>query len=154
MAAILYPVAIPKDYDLKAHFAKKRKSFYSILILLAFADPLTAMILGTDHLLDLGWAYLHWMLVCLIGGILAIRYENELFQKAFGIYWGLSLILFNLFWQFSVVALPCCRSQTSTHIYDVIPKARVFTTTADKRAKTFILWNVTMKVETRPVLEG
>jgi hypothetical protein len=88
MAAILYPVAIPQNYDLKAHFARKRKAFFSILILLAFADPVTSMILGTEHLIDLGWPYLHWMLTCLIGGSLAIRYENERFHKVFGIYWG------------------------------------------------------------------
>lgn len=104
MAAILYPVAIPQNYDLKAHFARKRKAFFSILILLAFADPLTAMILGTEHLIELGWAYVHWMLACLIGGSLAIRYDNERFQQAFGIYWGLSLLLFNLSWQFSVAS--------------------------------------------------
>ena len=104
MAAILYPVAIPQGYDLKVHFAKKRKAFFSILILLAAADPLTAMILGMDHLMGLGWAYLHWMIVCLIGGILAIRYDNERFQQAFAIYWGLSLVLFNLSWQFSVAS--------------------------------------------------
>ena len=104
MAAILYPVAIPQGYDLKVHFAKKRKALFSILILLAAADPLTAMILGMDHLMDLGWAYFHWMFVCLVGGILAIRYDNERFQLAFAIYWGLSLILFNLSWQFSVAS--------------------------------------------------
>ncbi len=97
-------MAIPQDYDLKAHFAKKRKSFFSILILLAFTDPLTAMILGTGHLMDLGWAYLHWMLVCFIGGILAIRYDNERFQQAFGIYWGLALLFFSVYWQPSVAS--------------------------------------------------
>ena len=104
MAAILYPVSIPQDYDLKAHFARKRKSFFSILILLAITDPFTATILGTEHLIDLGWSYVHWMLACFIGGILAIRYENERLQLAIAIYWGLSLLLFNLFWQFSVAS--------------------------------------------------
>ncbi len=104
LAAILYPVAIPQGYDLKAHFARKRKAFFSILILLAITDPLTAMILGTEHVMDLGWAYLHWMLACFIGGILTIRYENERLQLAIAIYWGLSLMLFNLSWQFSVAS--------------------------------------------------
>ena len=102
MAAILYPVAIPADYDLKAHLAKKRKAFFSILILLAFADPLAALILGTEHLIDLGWPYLHWMLACLIGGILAIRYDSQRVQRAIAIYWGLSLMYFLLAWQYSV----------------------------------------------------
>ena len=102
MAAILYPVAIPPEYDLKAHFARKRKSFFSILILLAIADPLTAMILGTEHLIDLGWSYLHWMLACLIIGILGIRFDNERFHRALAIYWGLALLYFLLSWQFSV----------------------------------------------------
>jgi hypothetical protein len=104
MAAILYPVAIPQNYDLKAHFARKRKAFFSILILLAITDPLTAMILGTEHLFNLGWAYLHWMLACLIGGVLAIRYDNERLQQAVAAYWGMSLILFNFSWQFSVAS--------------------------------------------------
>ena len=104
MAAILYPVAIPQNYDLKAHFARKRKAFFSILILLAITDPLTAMILGTEHVLNLGWAYLHWMLACLIGGVLAIRYDNERLQQAVAVYWGMSLLLFNLSWQFSVAS--------------------------------------------------
>ncbi len=103
LAAILYPRAIPPEFDLKAHFARKRKSFFSILVVLAIADPLTSMILGTEHLVDLGWPYLHWMLVCLIGGIAAIRYENERFHRAFAIYWGLSMVLFTLSFQFSVV---------------------------------------------------
>jgi hypothetical protein len=104
MAAMLYPRAIPQNYDLKAHFAKRRKAFFSILILLAITDPLTSMILGTEHLIDLGWGYLHFVLACLIGGILAIRYENERLQQAVAIYWGLSVIVAVLTWQFSVVA--------------------------------------------------
>jgi len=103
LATILYPRAIPPDFDLNAHFARKRKAFFGILVLLAFVDPLTAMILGTEHLLDLGWPYLHMILVCLIGGIAAIRYDNERFQRAFAIYWALSLLLFTLSFQFSVV---------------------------------------------------
>ena len=103
MAALLYPVAIPKGYDLKEHFAEKRKVFFSILIVLAFTDPLTSMMLGTEHLIDLGWGYLHWVVACLIGGILAFRYENERVQQAVAIYWGLSTIVAVLAWQFSVV---------------------------------------------------
>ena len=102
MAAILYPVAIPAGYDLEAHFARKRIPFFTILILLAFTDPLTAMILGTEHLIDLGWSYLHWMLACLVGGALAIRYDNQKAQRAIAIYWGLSLLYFLLDWQYSV----------------------------------------------------
>ena len=56
MASILVPVSIPPDYNLKLRFARKRRAFFSILILLAFADPLTSMILGVDHLVDLGWS--------------------------------------------------------------------------------------------------
>jgi hypothetical protein len=102
MAAILFPVAIPPNYDLGLHFARKRKAFFSILVMLAIADPLTSMILGVEHLADLGWPYLHWMLACLIGGILAIRFDNERFQLGFAIYWGISLLAFTLSWQFSV----------------------------------------------------
>lgn len=102
LAAILYPVTIPQQYDLMAHFVQKRNAFYSILILLAFADPLTSMILGTEHLIDLGWGYLHWMLTCFIGGIAAIRIENARFQLGFAIYWGISLLIFVLTWQASV----------------------------------------------------
>ncbi len=102
MAALLYPTTIPEGYDLKAHFAEKRKVFFSILIILAFADPLTSMMLGTEHLSDLGWGYLHWVLACLVGGILAIRYENERLQQAIAIYWGLSMIIAVLAWQYSV----------------------------------------------------
>jgi len=102
LAAILYPVAIPQEFDLTAHFAKKRKAFYSILVVLAFSDPMTSMILGTEHLIELGWGYLHWMLTCLVGGIAAIRIESERFQLGFAIYWGMALILFTLSWQSSV----------------------------------------------------
>ncbi len=104
LAAILYPRAIPPEFDLKAHFARKRKSFFSILVLLAFADPSASMILGTEHLVDLGWPYLHLMFACLIGGIAGIRYDNERFHVALAIYWGLSLTVGVLSWQFSVVA--------------------------------------------------
>lgn len=104
LAAILYPVAIPQQFDLKAHFAKKRKSFFTILAVLAFADPLTSLVLGMEHLLDLGWAYLHLLLACFIGGIAAIRYDNERFQLTFAVYWGLSLVFFVVSWQFSVEA--------------------------------------------------
>ena len=62
------------------------------------------MILGTEHLIDLGWSYVHWMLPCFIGGITAIRYENERFQLVFAIYWGFALMLFNLFSQFSITS--------------------------------------------------
>jgi len=102
LAAILYPVSIPPEFDLKAYFAEKRKSFFTILVVSAFVDPLAALILGTEHLIDLGWPYLHIMLACLVGGIAAIRYENERFQLGFAIYWGLSLLLFTLSFQFSV----------------------------------------------------
>ncbi len=101
-AALLYPTTIPKDYDLRAHFAEKRKAFFAILILLAITDPLTSMILGTEHLKELGWAYLHWALACLVGGILGFRYENERLQQAVAIYWGLSMIVTVLAWQYSV----------------------------------------------------
>lgn len=36
LATILYPRAIPPDFDLTAHFARKRKAFFGILVLLAF----------------------------------------------------------------------------------------------------------------------
>ena len=56
LAAILYPVSIPQQYDLTAHFKQKRNALYTILILLSFADPVTSLILGTEHLMDLGGA--------------------------------------------------------------------------------------------------
>ena len=102
MAAILYPVAIPPDFDYKAHFLQKRRLFFSILVLLAFVAPLTALVLGTDHIMELGWAYLHWDLANLLGGILAIRYDNERFHKVFAVYWGLSLVFFFLYTQGSL----------------------------------------------------
>ena len=104
LAAILFPATIPQDYDLGAHFATKRKPFFSILIVLAFADPLTSMILGTEHLVQLGWGYLHWAFACLVGGILGIRYENERLHRGIAIYWGLSMIVTVLTWQYSVGA--------------------------------------------------
>lgn len=103
LAASLFPVNIPPGYDLSAHFERKRRSFFTILIILAFADPLTALILGTEHLLDLGWGYIHWMFTCLIVGITAIRYKSKLVQHVIAIYWGLSLIIFAISWQYSVV---------------------------------------------------
>jgi hypothetical protein len=102
LAALLYPTTIPKDYDLRAHFAEKRKAFFAILILLAITDPLTSMILGTEHLKELGWAYGHWILACFVGGILGFRYEDERLQQAVAIYWGLSMIVTVLAWQYSV----------------------------------------------------
>ena len=102
LAALLYPVNISADFDLGAHFEKKQRSFFIILIILAFADPLTASILGTEHLIDLGWAYWHWMLTCLIGGIAALLTTNRTFHHLFAIYWGLSLIGFAVSWQYSV----------------------------------------------------
>ena len=104
LAAILYPVSIPVDFDLKAYFAEKRKSFFAILVVTAFVDPSAAMVLGTEHLMDLGWPYLHINLVSLVGGITAIRFDNERFQLALAIYWGLSLTLFTFSFQFSLVA--------------------------------------------------
>ena len=92
LAATLYPVTIPSGYDLRVHFETKRKPFFAILVLIAFVDPVTAVIVGTQHLFDLGWQYLHFMLVCLVGGIAGIRFKNERFQQALAVYWGLSLI--------------------------------------------------------------
>ena len=102
MAAILYPVAIPPQFDFKAHFHKKRRLFFSILVLLVFVDPLTALVLGTDHIMDLGWSYLHWLVAGLVGGIIAIRSDNERFHKMFAVYWGLSLVFFFLYTQSSL----------------------------------------------------
>ncbi len=104
LAAILYPVSIPQEFDLKVYFAEKRKPFFTILVMTAFADPLTSMVLGTEHLMDLGWPYLHINLASLVGGIAAIRFDNERFHLVFAIYWGLSLLLFTLTFQFSVIA--------------------------------------------------
>ncbi len=53
MASILFPVAIPHEYDLKLHFERKRRAFFSILVILAIADPLTSATLGVEHLVDL-----------------------------------------------------------------------------------------------------
>ena len=102
LAAILFPVTIPTNYDLSAHFERKRVGFFTILILLAFSDPVTASILGTEHLLELGWGYLHWMLACLVGGILGIRYNNKRLHQLIAVYWGISLITFVLSWKYSV----------------------------------------------------
>lgn len=102
LAALLYPVSIPAEFDLGAHFAKKKQSFFIILIVLSIADPLTASILGTEHLIDLGWAYWHWMLTCLIGGTAALLIANRIFHHLFAIYWGLSVIAFAVAWQYSV----------------------------------------------------
>ena len=105
LAALLFPVTIPDDFDLGEYFQKKRKPFYLILILLAFADPVTSIILGTEHLIELGWGYLHWMLVCcLVGGIAALRFDSPRFDLGFSIYWGLSLMVFILTWQASVAS--------------------------------------------------
>ena len=104
LAAILYPVSIPEGYDLGRHFEKKRRPFFAILILLAFTDPLTASILGTGHLIDLGWAYWHWIATCLVGGIAALRISSKRFQQGFAIYWGLALIAFTVSWQYAVGA--------------------------------------------------
>ena len=81
LAVLLYPVAIPRDYDLKAHFARKRISFFSILILLAFTDPVTAMILGTEHLMALGWAYLYWIMCVLSAEYLPFATTMSGFNK-------------------------------------------------------------------------
>jgi len=102
LAAILYPVSIPPEFDLKAYFAEKRKSYFAILVVLAFTDPLTALVLGTEHLLDLGWPYLNITVTGLVGGLAAIRYENERFQLGFAIYWGLSMLFWTLSFQFSI----------------------------------------------------
>jgi len=102
LAAILYPVSIPAEFDLNAYFAEKRKSFFTILVVLAFTDPLTALVLGTEHLLDLGWPYLNIIVTGLVGGLAAIRFENERFQLGFAIYWGLSMLFWTLSFQFSI----------------------------------------------------
>lgn len=102
LAALLYPVNVPAGFDLGAHFDKKQRSFFSILILLAFVDPMTASILGTEHLLELGWAYWHWILTCLVGGITALLTSSRKFHFLFAIYWGFALVVFIVFWQFSV----------------------------------------------------
>ena len=102
LAALLYPVSIPAEFDLSAHFAKKKRSFFIILIVLSIVDPLTSTILGTEHLVDLGWAYWHWILTCFVGGIAALRITNRTFHHWFAIYWGLSLFGFSVAWQYSV----------------------------------------------------
>ena len=55
------------------------------------------MIVGTQHLFDLGWQYLHFIVVCFIGGIAGIRFNNERFQQVLAVYWGFSLINVALF---------------------------------------------------------
>jgi len=102
LAAILYPVSIPPGYDLGAHFERKRRSFFTILIILSVADPVTSSILGTEHLLDLGWGYVHWILACLVGGIIGIRYTSKRVQQVIAIYWGAALIIFVSSWQYSI----------------------------------------------------
>jgi hypothetical protein len=102
LAAILYPVNIPDEFDLGAYFERKRRPFFIILIVLSFADPMTASILGTEHLLELGLGYWHWIATCFFGGFAALRYSNERFQTAFAVYWALALIGFAISWQFSV----------------------------------------------------
>ncbi len=92
LAAMLFPVTIPLGYDLKAHFETKRTPFFGILVLVAFADPLVVLIVGMQHLFDQGWVYLHFIVVCLFGGIAGIRFNNERFQIVFAVYWGLSII--------------------------------------------------------------
>ncbi|MGI9263887.1 MAG: hypothetical protein ACR2QU_03085 [Gammaproteobacteria bacterium] len=104
LAAILYPVSIQSGYDLSAHFERKSRSFFTILIILAFADPLAATILGTQHLIDLGWGYLHWIVTCFVVGVLGIRFRDKRFQQFIAIYWGFSLITFVLSWQYSVAS--------------------------------------------------
>ena len=96
LAATLYPIAIPQGYDLKAHFEKKRKSFFTILALAGFVDPLSAMIVGSEHLTDLGWPYLNFTVACFAGGIAGIRFKNERFQQVLASYWGFSLIILSL----------------------------------------------------------
>ena len=102
LAALLYPVNIPDGYDLRRHFQKKQRSFFIILIVLAFTDPLTASILGTEHLIELGWGYWHWILTCLLGGIASLRFTSNRFQLGFAVYWGFALVTFTVSWQFSV----------------------------------------------------
>ena len=92
LAAVLYPVTMPHGYDLREHFAKKRKALFSILIVLAFLDPSIEFILGAENLIELGWPYLHLMAVCLFGGIAGIRYGGDRFQLMLAIYWGFSLL--------------------------------------------------------------
>lgn len=104
LAAILFPITIPVNYDLSGHFERKRISFFSILILLAFTDPVTSSILGTEHLLELGWGYLHWILACLVAGVLGVFFRNKRLHQVIAIYWGMSLITFVLSWQYAVGA--------------------------------------------------
>ena len=73
LAATIYPVTISPDYDLKAHFEKKRTSFFAILIVLALLDPSIAVVLGAENLKFLGWPYMHLMAITFIGGIAGIR---------------------------------------------------------------------------------
>ncbi len=92
LAATLFPVTSPSGYDLKAHFETKRTSFFGILVLAAVGEPLTAVIVGAQHIFDLGWPWLHFIAVCLVGGIAGIRFSNERFQQVLAVYWGLSLL--------------------------------------------------------------
>lgn len=102
LAALLYPVSIQSNYDLTAHWETKRTPFYTILILLSITDPLTSSILGTEHLVELGWGYLHWIATCLLGGIAGLKFRRNRTQQVIAVYWGFSLILFVLSWQDSV----------------------------------------------------
>ena len=40
----------------------------------------------------------------LVVGILAIRFKNKRFQEIIAVYWGFSLIIFVLSWQYSVAS--------------------------------------------------
>jgi hypothetical protein len=92
LAATLFPASIPQNYDLGAHFERKRTSFFAILVLAAFVDPISVLIIGTEHLVDLGWQYYHFIVVCLVGGIAGMRVKNMKFHQALAAYWGFAIL--------------------------------------------------------------
>ena len=96
LSATLYPNTIPPDYDLAKHFEIKRKSLFSILIILSVVDPIVVLALGPENLFDLGWPYLNFMALCLAGGIAGIRVENQKFQFFLASYWGISAVAVTL----------------------------------------------------------
>ena len=103
--AILYPLSMPPDLGFKAHFHTSRRAFFTVLFVIAINDlVLVTVAAPSGHFASLGWPYYVFLVLGLLGTIIAAVVDNERFHGAFSIAYGSWLFGFILFTQASIPA--------------------------------------------------
>ena len=103
--AVLYPISMPPDLEFKTHFHTSRRAFFTVLFVTALSDlVLTTVVAPSGHIASLGWPYHVFLVLGLPGTIIAAVVDNERFQGAFSIAYGIWLFGVIFFTQASIPA--------------------------------------------------